>query len=448
MSFWTEYAAGQRLPAWLGACADQAWTASAAERQALEQRAQRHSLNVLSAFRAHHVSETDLLPSSGYGYHDQGRDKLEAIYASLFGAEAALVRPQIVSGTHAIALMLFGCLRPGDELLIATGDPYDSLQGLLGLVPGTAGSLAEWGVTCRVLPWPEHGLPDPSAVAAALGSQTRAVFLQRSRGYSERPTIPVRHLGAMIEAVRRVRPDVYCLVDNCYGEFVEELEPGHVGADLFAGSLIKNPGGGIATTGGYVAGRHELVEQAGACLTAPGVGREIGPVTGSLKREFYQGLLLAPAHVGQALQGAAFAAHFFTRLGFPTDPGPGGWRGDLIQAVATGSRDGLIRFCQGLQAAAPVDAYVQPEPWAMPGYEHEVIMAAGTFTQGSTMELSADGPLRPPYTAYLQGGLQAVAVAAACLHAAAAMADAGLVPVPAGADPGVSAGAAGEGGAP
>lgn len=432
MRFWATYTAEAGLPADLGAVADAAWAASAAERARLEERAQRQSLKVLSAFRANHVSESDLLPSSGYGYHDQGRDKLEAIYASVFGAEAALVRPQIVSGTHAIALMLFGCLRPGDDLLIATGEPYDSLQGLLGLVPGAAGSLAEWGVTCDVLPWPERSLPDPAAVAAALGPRTRAVFLQRSRGYSQRPTIPVAHLGKIIEAVRTARPDVLCLVDNCYGEFVEELEPGHVGADLCAGSLIKNPGGGLATTGGYVIGRTELVEQAAACLTAPGVGREIGPVTGSLKREFFQGLLLAPGHVGQALQGAAFAAHFFAMLGLPTDPAPGGWRGDLIQAVATGSREGLIRFCQGLQAAAPIDSYVQPEPWAMPGYEHEVIMAAGTFTQGSTMELSADGPLRPPYTAYVQGGLQAVAVAAACLHAAAAMAAAGVLPQTAG----------------
>lgn len=428
MSFWTAYAAAERLPEELGIAADEAWAASAAERAHFEQQAQRHSLQVLSAFRRHHVSETDLLPSSGYGYHDQGRDKLEAIYAAVFGAEAALVRPQIVSGTHAISLMLFGCLRPGDELLVATGDPYDSLHGLLGLVPGTRGSLAEWGVTCRIVPWPERGLPDPATVAAAIGPQTRAVFLQRSRGYSQRPTIPVRHLGELIAAVQQTRPDIYCLVDNCYGEFVEDIEPGHVGADLVAGSLIKNPGGGLATTGGYVAGRLELVERAAACLTAPGVGREIGPVTGSLKREFFQGLLLAPAHVGQALQGAAFAAHFFAMLGLPTDPGPGGWRGDLIQAVATGSREGLIRFCQGLQAAAPIDSYVQPEPWAMPGYEHEVIMAAGTFTQGSTMELSADGPLRPPYTAYMQGGLQAVGVAAACLHAAAAMAAGGVLP--------------------
>lgn len=385
-----------------------------------------NSLRVLDAFRQLQVDEADLAPSTGYGYNDRGREKLDQLYARIFGAEAALVRPQIVSGTHAISLGLFGLLRPGDELVLATGTPYDTLHGLLGLRPGTPGSLAEFGVRLRQIDLLPDGGPDLGAIAAAVGPQTRAVFIQRSRGYTQRPSLPVATINRVIATVKEANPAAYCLVDNCYGEFVETAEPG---ADLTAGSLIKNPGGGLATTGGYLAGKAECIELAAARLTAPGVGGEVGPFSAQDKRLFYQGLFLAPHVVGQALQVAHFAAALFERLGCRVDPGPGTPRTDLIQSLELGSADALIAFCQGLQSGSPVESHVRPEPWPMPGYDHNVIMAAGTFTQGASIELSADGPLRPPYAAYLQGGLTLESGIAACLSAAAEMARRGVLEV-------------------
>lgn len=387
-----------------------------------------NQLKVLEAFRAFQVDEGDLAASSGYAYSDRGRDKLEGIYARVFGAESALVRPQIVSGTHALAIALFGLLRPGDELILATGQPYDTLLGMTGLRPGEPGALTEFGVSLRLVELGPDGNPDVKAVAEAVNRRTRMVFLQRSRGYSLRPSISVDGLAEIIRAVKDVSPETVCLVDNCYGELVEDREPTQAGADLIAGSLIKNPGGGLASTGGYLVGKAELVEIASARLTAPGIGGEVGPFPGSTKREFFQGLFLAPQAVGQALEGAVFAADFFGMLGFHTDPLPDDRRTDIIQAVVLRSRERLVAFCQGLQSGSPVESHVRPVPWAMPGYEHDIIMAAGAFTQGSSIELSADGPLREPYAAYLQGGLARDQVVAACLLAAQAMQTNGLLP--------------------
>lgn len=421
---WVDWCRRQGFDAALGEEAEAALRATEPIRAGYRERGHAGALRVLDAMRRQALSEADLAPSHGYGYHDAGRAKLEAIYAEVMGVEAAIVRPQIVSGTHALAIALRAAARPGGEILLATGEPYDTLHPLLGLTPDAPGSLAEIGVRVRR---PEGDGADPRAVADAVGPRTCAVFIQRSRGYSGRASTPVAAIERLIAAVRGRRPEVACVVDNCYGEFVEPLEPGAVGADLVAGSLIKNPGGGLASTGGYVAGRGEWVERAAAFLTAPGLGTDVGPLTGGFKRECLQGLLLAPGIVGQALEGAVFAAEFFRRFGLRTDPEPAARRTDLIQVVECGSRDALVRFCQGVQAAAPVDAHVRPEPWAMPGYDHEVIMAAGTFVQGASIELSADGPLRPPYRAYLQGGLALPLVIAACVSAVAALRRDGLI---------------------
>ena len=394
----------------------------------IEEIAAANQLRVLTAFREERVADSDLAGSTGYGYGDVGRDKLDRIFARVFGTEAALVRPQFVSGTHALAAMLFGVLRPGDELLAITGTPYDTLLPVIGVGEGASGSLREFGVTYREVPLTADGRPDEAAIAAALRPETRAVLIQRSRGYAWRPSLAVEGIGRLIALVKAARPDVLCLVDNCYGEFTEKREPGHVGADLLAGSLIKNPGGGLAPTGGYLAGRAELVEKAAARLTAPGIGGHVGPTMGVL-RLMYEGLFLAPHVVGQALEGAAFAAALLEQAGMETSPRWDEPRTDLIQALRLGSADALVAFCQGLQKFSPVDSAARPEPWDMPGYSHPVIMAAGAFTQGSSIELSADAPLRPPYDVYVQGGLTREAVMAGVLGGLQEMVDRGLLKV-------------------
>lgn len=360
---------------------------------------------VLAAFRRHRVAEGDFAGSTGYGYGDTGRDKLEAIYADIFGAQAALARVGLVSGTHALACALFGTLRPGDTLLSAMGTPYDTLLGVIGVNGRGAGSLAEYGVHYRQVEPGRGGRPDlPALLAAAAAPTVKAVLIQRSGGYSNRPALSVSEIGALCAAVREVNPAAALIVDNCYGEFVEEREPTEVGADLAVGSFIKNPGGGLAPTGGYVIGRRDLVDAAAMRLTAPGIGAECGPSLG-LNRLLYQGLFLAPHTVAQALKTAAFAAALMGDMGYQTDPAPDAVRHDIIQKIHLGSGDAVRKFCLGIQSGAPVDSYATPEPWDMPGYDCPVIMAAGAFVQGASIELSADAPMREPYTAFLQGGL-------------------------------------------
>ena len=366
--------------------------------------AERNQWKVIRAFQKHKVSETHFADSTGYGYNDRGRETLDAVFADIFGAESALVRPHIVSGTHAIAVTLFGVLRPGDELVFVSGSPYDTLHPVIGRPGDGSGSLADWGVTSRIVPLLPDGGVDWAGVEAATGERTKVYAIQRSRGYSWRPSFAVDEIAGMVRRLKAIKPDAVVFVDNCYGEFVEEREPTEAGADLVAGSLIKNPGGGLAPTGGYIAGRRELVDRVAARLTAPGIGAEIGAMLGTT-RALFQGLFLAPLFVSQAVKGSIFAAAVFEELGFETRPAWHEKRTDLIQAIRFRSRDQLIAFVQAVQRAAAVDAHVVPEPAEMPGYDDPVIMAAGTFIQGGSLELSADAPLREPYIAYMQGGL-------------------------------------------
>ncbi len=363
-----------------------------------------NQLKVLQAFRNHQVSEFHFTPSTGYGYDDVGRDTLEEVYAELFGSEAAIVRPQIISGTHAIATCLFGVLRPGDELLYITGKPYDTLEEIVGIRGSGNGSLKEFGISYQCVPLTSEGLIDYEQVGKKINKKTKVIGIQRSKGYANRPSYRISEIKEMITFVKEIKEDVIIFVDNCYGEFVETLEPCHVGADLIAGSLIKNPGGGIVKTGGYIVGKEKFVNLASYRLAAPGIGKEGGASLYSLQ-EMYQGLFLAPHIVGQALKGAVFTAAFLEKLHFMTNPKWDAKRTDLIQAVQFNCPDTMIAFCQGIQQAAAVNAHVVPYPSPMPGYENEVIMAAGTFIQGASIEFSADGPLRPPYVAYVQGGL-------------------------------------------
>lgn len=369
----------------------------------IEEVAYRNLSRVLAAFRELKISESDLGTSTGYGYGDTGRDRLEELYARAFEAETALVRPQIVSGTHAIALGLYGLLRPGDELLATTGRPYDTLAEVIGILP-SPGSVAELGVSYREVELSSGGAPELEGIANAVGPRTKVAFIQRSRGYAWRPALSVKQVGEIVRAVKAANPATICLVDNCYGEFVSDGEPTAAGADLIAGSLIKNPGGGLAPTGGYIAGLRDLVEAAATRLTCPGLGRKVGPSLG-MNRLYYQGLFLAPHVVGEALKGAVFAALLFERLGLEVSPRWDEERSDLIQGVRLRSPEAMVAFCRGLQGQSPIDSHVSPEPSGMPGYADSVVMAGGTFVQGSTIELSADGPLRPPYAVYLQGGL-------------------------------------------
>ena len=369
----------------------------------IDQVAEYNQLKVLSAMQKNRVSEACLGTSTGYGYNDLGRDTLEQVYADTFHAQAALVRPQITCGTHALAIALFGNLRPGDELLSIAGKPYDTLEEVIGIRP-SKGSLAEYGITYRQVELHEDGSFDYEKIQEAINDRTKLVTIQRSKGYQTRPSFSVAQIGEAIAFVKKCRPELPCMVDNCYGEFVDVIEPTDVGADLMVGSLIKNPGGGLAPIGGYIVGKKELVENASYRMTSPGLGMEVGATLG-VNQAFYQGFFLAPMVVKGALKGAIFAANVYEKLGFPVIPNGTEPRQDIIQAVTLGSPEGVVALCKGIQAAAPVDSYVEPEPWDMPGYDSQVIMAAGAFVQGSSIELSADGPMKPPYAVYFQGGL-------------------------------------------
>ena len=369
----------------------------------IEQMSEENTLKVLTAMRECKVSDIHFNTSSGYAYDDIGRSKLEELYAKVFAAESALVRTQFVSGTHALATVLFGILRPGDKIVSLTGTPYDTMQTVIGHTASSSGSLKEYGILYDELPLNE-GRVDVERIADVLDERTKMVLIQRSRGYSKRPTLLIEDIREICNQVHRLRPDCICFVDNCYGEFVESLEPTQAGADIMAGSLIKNPGGGLAPTGGYIVGREDLVELASYRLTAPGMGAELGASLVN-NRLFFQGLFLAPHVVSQALKGALFAAGIFENLGYTTYPRISDERGDIIQAIELGTAEKLVAFCSGVQKYSPVDSFVKPEPWDMPGYTDQIIMAAGTFVQGASIEFSADGPLRPPYNVYLQGGL-------------------------------------------
>lgn len=370
---------------------------------AIDANAELCQLKVLRAFQKNNVNESCLLGTTGYGYNDIGRDTLEKVYADYFGTEDCLVRPQITCGTHALALALMSNLRPGDELLSAVGKPYDTLEEVIGIREST-GSLAEYGITYAQAELSEDGTPNLVNIKNAINDRTRLVTIQRSKGYQTRPSLSVAQIGEIIKTVKGVREDIICMVDNCYGEFVEPLEPSDVGADMVVGSLIKNPGGGLAQTGGYIAGTKKCIENASYRLTAPGLGREVGPSLEALPR-LYQGFFMGPVITASAIKNAIFAAALFEKFGFESYPSSKEDRHDIIQAITFGKPEGLIAFCEGIQAAAPVDSSYAPEPWDMPGYDSKVIMAAGAFISGSSIELSADGPLREPYTAYFQGGL-------------------------------------------
>lgn len=369
----------------------------------IDQVAEFNQAKVIAAMQKNRVNATHFNLSTGYGYDDEGRDNLERVYADCFGTEAALVRPQITCGTHALALALGANLLPGEELLSPVGGPYDTLEEVIGIRPSPC-SLKEYGVSYRQVDLLPGGGFDYDGIRAAINEKTKLITIQRSKGYATRPSYSVEEIGKLIAFCKECKPDVLCMVDNCYGEFVETQEPTNVGADMVVGSLIKNLGGGLAPTGGYVCGRKECIERCAYRLSAPGLGREVGANLGLLT-SFYQGLFLAPTVVSSAVRGAVFAAGCYEKLGFRVVPGSGETRRDIIQAVELGSREAMVAFCKGIQSAAPVDSYVTPEPWAMPGYESEVIMAAGAFVQGASIELSADGPIRPPYAVYFQGGL-------------------------------------------
>ena len=369
----------------------------------IDARAEYNQMKVIKAMQENRVSAECFNMSSGYGYNDLGRDTLEKVYASCFKGEDALVRPQITCGTHALALALMSNLRPGDELLSPVGKPYDTLEEVIGIRP-SKGSLAEYGVTYSQVDLLPDGSFDYENIKKAINDRTKLVTIQRSKGYATRPTLSVTRIGELISFIKNIKPDVICMVDNCYGEFVERIEPTDVGADLCVGSLIKNPGGGLAPIGGYIVGKEAYVENCAYRLTSPGLGKEVGATLGVMQ-SFYQGFFLAPTVTAGALKGAIFAANVYEKLGFDVLPNGTESRHDIIQSITFGKPEGVIEFCKGIQAAAPVDSYVEPEPWAMPGYDSDVIMAAGAFVQGSSIELSADGPIKPPYAVYFQGGL-------------------------------------------
>ena len=359
---------------------------------------------VLASMQKHRLSEIHFNYSTGYGYGDIGRETIDKVYADIFGAEDALVRPHIVSGTHALSLCLFGILRPGDEVLAVTGKPYDTLDNIIGITNNLPGSLKDFNISYSQVDMTEAGKINYSEITKKINSKTKLVMIQRSTGYDWRPSLSLEDIEYTIKFIKITNPNIICMVDNCYGEFIDFREPTEVGADIIAGSLIKNPGGSIAPTGGYVAGKKELVEMAAGRLIAPGIGKECGATLG-INRLFFQGLFLAPHIVSEALKGAVFASMLFSKLGYAVSPEFNGKRSDIIQAIKFENREALIAFCQGIQKGSPVDSFVKPEPWDMPGYNDQVIMAAGGFVQGSSIELSADAPLRPPYIAYLQGGV-------------------------------------------
>ena len=371
--------------------------------QEIDRIAEQNQIKVISAMQKAGFSESHLNGTTGYGYNDRGREAVEEIYAHVFHTEDALVRQQITCGTHALSIALSANLRPGDEILSPVGKVYDTLEGVIG-IRESKGSLAEFGITFRKVDLLPDGSFDYDNIKKNINEKTKLIEIQRSKGYDVRPTLSVEQIGELIAFVKSIKPDVICMVDNCYGEFVETIEPSDVGADMVVGSLIKNPGGGLAPIGGYIAGTKECVENAATRMTCPGLGMEVGASLG-VNRSFYQGFFLAPTVVSGALKGAIFAAKIYEKLGFKVVPDGTESRHDIIQAVEFNNRDAMIAFCEGIQAAAPVDSYVTPEPWAMPGYDSDVIMAAGAFVQGSSIELSADGPVKPPYAVYFQGGL-------------------------------------------
>ena len=369
----------------------------------IDKNAEYNQMKVIKAMQDNKVAEMHLSGTTGYGYNDDGRDTLEKVYSDIFKTEDALVRPQIICGTHALNVALSSNLRPGDELLSPVGKPYDTMDEIIGIRP-SKGSLAEYGITYAQVDLLPDGGFDYEGIKNAINERTKLVTIQRSKGYASRPTLSVERIGELISFIKGIKPDVICMVDNCYGEFVERIEPSQVGADMIVGSLIKNPGGGLAPFGGYIAGKKECVEQAAYRLSSPGLGKEVGATLG-VNQSFYQGLFLSPVVVAGALKGAIFAANVYEKAGFVVRPDGSEPRYDIIQAVELGSADGLLAFCKGIQAAAPVDSFVTPEPWPMPGYDSDVIMAAGAFVQGSSIELSADGPLKEPYSVFFQGGL-------------------------------------------
>ncbi|MDE5779704.1 MAG: methionine gamma-lyase family protein [Lachnospiraceae bacterium] len=362
-----------------------------------------NQLKVLKAMQDHHLSESHFAPTTGYGYNDTGRETLEKVYASIFHTKAALVRPQITCGTHALALALSANLRPGDELISPVGKPYDTMEEIIGIRP-SKGSLAEYGITYKQIELLDDKSFDYYSLQNAISDKTKMITIQRSKGYLTRPTFSVKQIGELISFIKQINPDIICMVDNCYGEFVELDEPSDVGADMVVGSLIKNPGGGLAPIGGYICGTKECVENAYYRLTAPGLGGEVGASLG-VNKDFFQGLFLAPQVVGGALKGAIFAASLYEYLGYECTPAAAESRHDIIQAITFHDPDKVIAFCEGIQYAAPVDSFVNPTPWAMPGYDCDVIMAAGAFISGASIELSADAPIHEPYTVYFQGGL-------------------------------------------
>ena len=369
----------------------------------IDKNAEYNQMKVIKAMQDNKVAEMHLSGTTGYGYNDDGRDTLEKVYSDIFKTEDALVRPQIICGTHALNVALSSKLRPGEELLSPVGKPYDTMDEIIGIRP-SKGSLAEYGITYAQVDLLPDGGFDYDGIKNAINERTKLVTIQRSKGYASRPTLSVERIGELISFIKGIKPDVICMVDNCYGEFVERIEPSEVGADMIVGSLIKNPGGGLAPCGGYIAGKKECVEQAAYRLSSPGLGKEVGATLG-VNQSFYQGLFLSPVVVAGALKGAIFAANVYEKAGFVVRPDGSEPRYDIIQAVELGSADGLLAFCKGIQAAAPVDSFVTPEPWPMPGYDSDVIMAAGAFVQGSSIELSADGPLKEPYSVFFQGGL-------------------------------------------
>ena len=390
--------------------------------------AEYNQAKVLAAMQRNRVSAACFAATTGYGYDDVGRDNLERVYADVFHTEAALVRPQITCGTHALAVALAANLLPGDELLSPVGKPYDTLEEVIGIRPSPC-SLKEYGVSYRQVDLLPDGTFDYDGIAAAITPKTKLVTIQRSKGYATRPTFSVQQIGELIAFVKKIRADIVCMVDNCYGEFVETQEPSDVGADMVVGSLIKNPGGGLAPIGGYICGTRECVSRCAFRLSAPGLGQEVGANLGLLPA-FYQGLFLAPTVVASAEKGAVFAANLYEPLGFRCVPGAAESRHDIIQAVELGSEEAMIAFCRGIQAAAPVDSFATPMPWDMPGYESKVIMAAGAFVQGSSIELSADGPVRPPYAVYFQGGLTWYHAKTGILLSLQKLCEAGLAALP------------------
>ena len=388
-----------------------------------------NQLKVLKAFIKNGVSESSFAGSTGYGYDDRGREVLEKVMADCMGAEDSLIRHNFVSGTHTLTVALFGILRPGDKVICLTGRPYDTITGVFGIDKKTDGSLSDFGVEYSQVELKADGTPDIEEIKRVLSNEKpKMAYIQRSRGYSTRPSLKIADIEVIIKAIKEASPESIIMVDNCYGEFVETKEPCEIGADIIAGSLIKNPGGGIAPTGGYIAGRKDLIEKCAYRLTCPGVGREVGATLGH-SRELYMGLFSAPHVVGEALKTAVYTASLFELLGFSVTPTSEEVRGDIIQCITLGSAEGLIAFCQGMQSGAPVDSFVVPEPWDMPGYTDPVIMAAGAFTLGASIELSADGPLRPPYAAWMQGGINFHSAKAGVLLAAQKMLEKGALKI-------------------